>query len=98
MWIFIALSLLGCCFGFIPQSSRFIRVTERSMSASEANNTKPVPLYDVPNLNNNALKYEFEESQRNIVRIPTRPEDLAENLPADSGNREMSYNSVKLSS
>ena len=68
------------------------------MTANESNNTKPVPFYDGPNLNRNDLKYEFEESQRNIVRIPTRPEDLAENLQGDTAGKEISYNSVKLSS
>ena len=68
------------------------------MAANEANNTKPVPLFESLNSNSNNLKYEFEESQRNIVRIPTRPEDLASDLQGDSMGKEISYNSVKLSS
>ena len=98
MRLLLYLSLLGGCYGFLPHISRTSTHLTRFMTSYEGNNTKPVRFLDSSSQNANSLKYEFDESQRNIVRIPTKPEDLVEELQGDSAGKEMSYSSAKLSS
>lgn len=44
--------------------------------------------------NPSTLRYEFEQSQKNIARIPTRPEDLLQ----ESAPRKLTYSNSKLTS
>jgi hypothetical protein len=63
-------------------------------TSSGDNSTKPVL-----NEAENSLQMEFQQSQRNIARIPTRPEDLAEiNDNNTNKPRGLSYESAQLSS